>query len=227
MSRAAIHRITRQRLPSGRRSRTGGMVALLLYPYTRAIYSSRRIAKACEERLDLMAVTAMARPDFRTVSDFRKRHLAALAGLFLQVLALCRQAGLVQLGHVALDGTKIKANASKHKAMSYRRMATAEAALEAEIGAWLAQAEAADAAEDAAYGAERRGDETPDWGHDQQRRLAQIRAGRPRSRPGPNPRPPPKLRRPGATAAGANPSGRRASPDPPGRTTSPPPRAGS
>jgi hypothetical protein len=94
-----------------------GMVALLLYAYTRGIYASRRIAKACEERLDVMALTAMARPDFRTISAFRKRHLAALAGLFLQVLALCRQAGLVQLGHVALDRTKIKANASKHKAM--------------------------------------------------------------------------------------------------------------
>jgi transposase len=93
------------------------MVALLLYAYTQGIYASRRIAKACEERLDFMALTAMARPDFRTISAFRKRHLAALAGLFLQVLALCRQAGLVQLGHVALDRTKIKANASKHKAM--------------------------------------------------------------------------------------------------------------
>jgi hypothetical protein len=159
------------------------MVALLLYAYTQGIYASRRIAKACEERLDFMALTAMARPDFRTISAFRKRHLAALAGLFLQVLALCRQAGLVQLGHVALDGTKIKANASKHKAMSYRRMAAAEAALEAEIGAWLAQAEAADAAEDTEYGAERRGDETPDWVHDKQRRLAKIRAeGRARDR---------------------------------------------
>jgi hypothetical protein len=155
-----------------------GMVALLLYAYTRGIYASRRIAKACEERLDVMALTAMARPDFRTISAFRKRHLAALAGLFLQVLALCRQAGLVQLGHVALDRTKIKANASKHKAMSYRRMAAAEAALEAEIGAWLAQAEAADAAEDTEYGAERRGDETPDWVHHKQRRLAKIRAAK-------------------------------------------------
>jgi hypothetical protein len=116
---------------------------------------------------------------------------------------------------------------SKHKAMSYRRMATAEAALEAEIGAWLAQAEAADAAEDAAYGAERRGDETPDWGHDQQRRLAQIRAAQAALEAEAQAEAAAKLRRPGATAAGANPSGRRASPDPPGRTTSPPPRAGS
>ena len=106
MSRAAIHLVTRQRLPSGRRRRTGGMVALLLYAYTQGIYASRRIAKGCEERLDVMALTAMARPDFRTISAFRKRHLAALAGLFLQVLALCRQAGLVQLGRVALDRTR-------------------------------------------------------------------------------------------------------------------------
>jgi transposase len=92
------------------------MVALLLYAYTEGVYASRRIAKACEERLDVMAVTGMQRPDFRTISEFRRRHLAALAELFVQVLRLCRQAGLVKLGHVALDGTKIKANASKHKA---------------------------------------------------------------------------------------------------------------
>ena len=80
------------------------MTALLLYAYTRGIYSSRRIARACEERLDVMAVTGLQRPDFRTVSAFRKRHLAALDGLFVQVLLLCRAAGLVRLGHVVLDG---------------------------------------------------------------------------------------------------------------------------
>ena len=110
------------------------MVALLLYAYSVGIYSSRRIAKACEERVDCMAVTAMRKPDFRTVSDFRKRHLGALSGLFVQVLRLCRRAGLVKLGHVALDGTNIKANASKHKAMSYGRMVQAEARLEAARG---------------------------------------------------------------------------------------------
>jgi len=98
------------------------MTALLLYAYCQGVYASRRIAQACEQRLDFMAVTALAQPDFRTISDFRKRHLAALSGLFTQVLTLCAQAGLVKLGHVALDGTKIKANASKHKAMSYGRM---------------------------------------------------------------------------------------------------------
>lgn len=112
----------------------GMMTALLLYAYSQGVYSSRRIARACEERLDLAAVTGMQRPDFRTVSDFRKRHLGALKGLFLQVLRLCREAGLVTLGHVALDGTKIKANASKHKAMSYGRMVEAEPKLAAEVG---------------------------------------------------------------------------------------------
>ena len=94
------------------------MTALLLYAYAQGIYSSRRIARACEERIDVMAVTGLARPDFRTINRFRKRHLAALADLFVQVLALCRRAGMVRLGHVALDGSKIKANASRHKAMS-------------------------------------------------------------------------------------------------------------
>src|SRR6201988_1770788 len=98
------------------------MVALLLYAYSRGVYSSRQIARGCEERLDFQAVTALNRPDFRTISEFRRRHLDALSGLFVQVLKLCQRAGLVELGHVALDGTKMKANASKHKAMSYGRM---------------------------------------------------------------------------------------------------------
>jgi transposase len=154
------------------------MVALLLYAYTQGLYASRRIARGCEERLDIMAVTGMQRPDFRTISDFRKRHLAALAQLFVQVLRLCRAAGLVKLGHVALDGTKLAANASKHKAMSYGRMQAAEAALAAEVQGWLAQAEAADAAEDAKLGPETRGDELPDWVADQQARLERIRAAK-------------------------------------------------
>jgi transposase len=154
------------------------MVALLLYAYTQGLYASRRIAKACEERLDVMAVTGMQRPDFRTISDFRKRHLEALAGLFVQVLGLCRAAGLVKLGHVALDGTKLAANASKHKAMSYGRMARAEAELAAEVAAWLARAEREDAADDAEHGADRRGDELPDWVADKQARLERIRAAK-------------------------------------------------
>jgi len=138
----------------------GMMVAVLLYAYTQGVYSSRRIARCCEERLDFMAVTAMNMPDFRTISDFRKRHLSALAGLFLQVLLLCRAAGLVQLGHVAIDGTKLKANASRHKAMSYLRMKQAEAALKEQISDWFERSQRDDAAEEAECG-DRRGDEMP------------------------------------------------------------------
>ena len=154
------------------------MVALLLYAYSRGVYSSRRIARACEERLDFQAVTALNRPDFRTISEFRRRHLVALAELFVQVLAVCRRAGLVGLGHVAVDGTKLRANASKHKAMSYGRMGPAEAELAAEVEGWLAQAEGADVAEDATLGADRRGDEMPAWMRDKQRRLERIRAAK-------------------------------------------------
>lgn len=150
------------------------MTALLLYGYSRGVYSSRRLERACEERLDFLAVTAMNRPDHRTICEFRRRHLAALSDLFVQVLKLCQAAELVQLGHVALDGTKIAANASKHKAMSYGRMKKTEAELEAEVDAWLAAAEAADAEEDARFG-EVRGDEMPEWVKDKTKRLEKIR----------------------------------------------------
>lgn len=151
------------------------MTALLLYAYGQGLYASRRIAKACEERADFMAVTALQTPDFRTVSDCRKRHLRALGGLFTQVLKLCQKAGLVTLGHVALDGTKLKANASKHKAMSYGRMQKAEADLAATVQGWLEQAEALDAREDAELGRDRRGDELPEWVANKQARLEKIR----------------------------------------------------
>lgn len=150
------------------------MTALLLYGYSRGVYSSRRLEWACEERLDFLAVTAMNRPDHRTICAFRRRHLAALSDLFVQVLKLCQAARLVQLGHVALDGTKIAANASKHKAMRYGRMRKAEAELAAEVESWLAAAEAADAAEDARFGAAR-GDEMPEWVKDKAKRLEKIR----------------------------------------------------
>jgi transposase len=153
----------------------GMMTALLLYAYSQGIYSSRRIDRACHERVDFMAVTGLSHPDFRTISEFRRRHLTALSGLFVQVLGLCRKAGLVKLGHVALDGTKIKANASKHKAMSYGRMAEAEAKLAAEVAGWLKQAAVEDLAEDRQHGGERRGDELPDWVASKERRLAKIR----------------------------------------------------
>jgi transposase len=154
------------------------MVALLLYAYSRGVYSSRRIAQSCEERVDFMAVTAMNRPDFRTIALFRRRHLKALGDLFVQVLKLCRAAGLVRLGHVSLDGTKVQANASLHKAMSYARMREAEKKLAAEVAAWFARAEAADGEEDRVHGADRRGDEMPDWVANKAARLERIRAAK-------------------------------------------------
>src|SRR5260370_3045895 len=120
-----------------------------------------------------MMIVAGDPPDFRTISDFRRRHLEALASLFVQVLQLAEKAGLVKLGHVALDGTKIKANASKHKAMSYQRMKKREAELQAEVDGWLAAAEAADAEEDKLHGASR-AEEMPYWGADKQELLTQI-----------------------------------------------------
>jgi transposase len=150
------------------------MTALLLHGYASGIYSSRRIARAAVERADFMMIVAGDPPDFRTISEFRRRHLKALAALFVQVLKLAEKAGLVKLGHVALDGTKIKANASKHKAMSYDRMKKREAELEAEVDRWLEAAEAADREEDELYG-DRRGDEMPDWVADKHKRLEKIR----------------------------------------------------
>jgi transposase len=167
------------------------MTTLLLHGYASGIYSSRRIAKAAVERADFMMIVAGDPPDFRTISEFRRRHLKALAGLFVQVLRLAEKAGLVKLGHVALDGTKIKANASKHKAMSYERMKKREAGLKAEVDRWLEAAEAADAEEDRLYG-KKRGDEMPDWVADKQKRLAKIARPRPNWRR--KPKPPPQRR---------------------------------
>src|SRR5260370_14416829 len=162
------------------------MTALLLHGYASGLYSSRRIAKAARERADFMMIVAGDPPDFRTISEFRRRHLKALAGLFVQVLKLAEKAGLVKLGHVALGGPKIKANASKHKAMSYQGMKKREAELQAEVDGWLAAAEAADAEEDKLHGP-RRGDEMPDWVADKQKRLDKIREAKE-----PNPMPPPR-----------------------------------
>ncbi len=150
------------------------MTGLLLHSYASGLYSSRRIARATVERADFMMIVAGDPPDFRTISDFRKRHLKALAALFVQLLKLAEKAGLVKLGHVALDGAKIKANASKHKAMSYERMKKREAELQAEVDRWLVAAEAADGEEDKLYG-QKRGEETPDWVADKERRLEKIR----------------------------------------------------
>lgn len=136
------------------------------------------MAKACEARVDVMAVPARQSPDCRTISDFRKRPLLALGGLCTQVLQLCQKAGVVTLGHVALDGTKIRANASTHKAMSDGRMQPADPALAAEVARWLAEATASDVGEDAAYGVDRRGDELPEGVTHTPQRVEKIHAAK-------------------------------------------------
>jgi transposase len=151
------------------------MVTLLLYAYCRGIFSSRRIQQACEERVTFRVIVGHDIPNFRTISDFRKLHLQELQALFVQVLRLCQEAGLVKLGHVSLDGTKIKANASRHKAMSYQRMKQEEKRLQQEIRELLQQAESVDAEEDQRYGPDRRGDELPEELSRRETRLKRIR----------------------------------------------------
>lgn len=154
------------------------MVKVLLYAYCIGVPSSRKIAKRLEEDVSFRVLAANNTPDFRTISDFRKDHLKAIAGLFLVVLKLCQKAGLVKLGHVSLDGTKIKANASKHKAMSYKRMKEEEARLEAEVKELLEKAEAIDEAEDREYGEDKREDELPEELAFREKRLKKIREAR-------------------------------------------------
>jgi len=137
------------------------LVAVLLYAYAVGVPSSRQIARRLHEDIAFRVLAANTTPDFRTISEFRKQHLVALRGLFVQVLKLCQHAGLVTLGHIALDGTKLKANASKHKAMSYDRMVKEEGRLQAEVDGLLHQATEADAQDDARYGTDRTGDELP------------------------------------------------------------------
>jgi len=150
------------------------MTKLLLYAYCIGVPSSRRIEKSTYEVIPFRVLSANQHPDHDTIAEFRKRHLVALGRIFLQVLELCRQAGLVKLGHVALDGTKVKANASKHKAMSYDHMQRKADELQAEIARLLAEAEATDAAEDARYGRGKRGDELPEELRFRERRLRKI-----------------------------------------------------
>src|ERR1017187_1326975 len=138
------------------------MVRALLYGYATGVYSLRKIQTKTYDDVAFRFLSADEHPDHSTLAEFRKRHLMALAGLFMQALQLCAKAGLVKLGHVAIDGTKIKANASKHKAMSYGRMSETEHRLQQEIEALLKQAEETDAAEDALYGKDKRGDELPE-----------------------------------------------------------------
>ena len=151
------------------------MVKALLYGYCVGVASSRRIAQRLHEDIAFRVLAANNTPDFRTISDFRKDNVDALSGLFVQALALCQQAGLVKLGHVALDGTKVKANASKHKAMSYQRMKEKAAQLAAEVAELLRQAQAADEEEDRRYGKDKRGDELPEELAFREGRLEKIR----------------------------------------------------
>jgi transposase len=150
------------------------MLKVLLYGYATGVRSSRRLEARLANDVGFMFLAGQARPDHKTISSFRHRHLAAFSALFLDILVLCQKAGLVKLGRVALDGTKIKANASKHKAMSYGRMPEREAALAARVAAILAEAEATDAAEDAEFG-DARGDELPPELRTRQGRLEAIR----------------------------------------------------
>jgi len=151
------------------------MTKVLLYGYCVGVFSSRRIEKKLREDVGFRVLAAGNEPDFRTISDFRKQHVAALQGLFDQVLRITLQAGTMKLGRVVLDGSKVKANASKHKAMSYGRMQEDEKRLKEEVRRLLAQAEATDAEEDARYGLDRRGDELPPELARRETRLKLIR----------------------------------------------------
>jgi transposase len=153
------------------------MVGLMLYGACRGVYSSRRLQAACRENVNFLYLTDWARPDFHTISTFRKRFQEELKGLFSQVLELCRKAGLVRLGHVALDGTKLRANASKHKAMSYERLLAKRHSLEEEIAGWFAEAERQDATEDEEHGPDDDGFSLTEGWEETLRRLAKVEEG--------------------------------------------------
>jgi transposase len=155
------------------------MVCLLLYSYCLGVRSSRKIAKACERNLAFLAIVGADRPDFRTISDFRQLHLEAFIDTFTDVLRLAKEAGLIQLGVLATDGTKMAGNASRHKAMSYGYMVKEVERLRAEIAALVQQAQDDDAAEDAVLGS-RRGDELPAELARREQRLATIAAAKKR-----------------------------------------------
>jgi transposase len=154
------------------------MTMLLLYAYCVGIVSSRKIERACYEDLAFRVLTGNQQPDHSRISEFRRRNLDALSDLFVQILRLCQKAGMVSLGHVALDGTKVQANASKHKAMSHERMLKAEKQLEKEINALMRKAEILDAQEDRRYGKGNRGSDLPDELRRRHDRLARIRQAR-------------------------------------------------
>lgn len=151
------------------------MTAILLYGHANGITSSRKLEKHCQEDVAFRVLAANNQPDHRTINDFRKLHLDALKHLFVEVLQLCQKAGLVKFGHIALDGTKIKASASKHKAMSYARMKQETKRLRKEISHLLQQAEAVDEQEDRPYGKDKRGDELPEELTRCETRLARIK----------------------------------------------------
>jgi transposase len=152
------------------------MTALLFYAYCTSVPSSRQIEKRTYEDVAFRVVAANRQPDHDSICEFRKRHLKALAGLFVQILRLCQQAGLVKLGHVALDGTKIKANASKHKAMSYGNMKKKKEELEKEVSDLLKNAESVDKEEDKTYGKDKKGWDLPDELKRRETRLEKIKA---------------------------------------------------
>jgi transposase len=151
------------------------LTKVLVYAYCVGIFSSRRIQRRLAEDVGFRVLAAGNQPDFRTIADFRKTHLTALTGFFEQVLRLARELGAPRLGRVALDGSKVKANASKHKAMSYKRMGETQRQLRAEVAQLLAQAEAADTAEDTQFGTNRGGDDLPAELHRRESRLERIR----------------------------------------------------
>jgi transposase len=156
------------------------MVTVLLYAYATGTFSSRRIARKLEEDVAYRVLAAGNFPAHRTIAEFRQQHLAAFDSLFVQVVAIAREAGVIQLGALAVDGSKVKAAASKHKAMSYGRMRDEERRLREQIAALTTQAEATDAAEDAEYGPDVRGDELPAELQRREQRLAAIAAAKAR-----------------------------------------------
>jgi len=151
------------------------MLRILIFGYCTGVRSSRKLEAACTDVVAFRWLAAGQVPDYRSIARFRKRHLSALGHVFVQALALCQAAGMVKLGRVALDGTKLRANASRRKAMSYARMSEKEKILAAEVSDLLAEAEAIDRDEDAKFGKNRRGDELPEQLRRREDRLATIR----------------------------------------------------
>jgi transposase len=154
------------------------MLRVLLYGYCVGVRSSRELERACVDVVAFRWLSGQQAPDFRSIGRFRKRHLAALGNVFLQALELCRAAGMVSLGRVALDGTKVRANASRRKAMSYARLTEKQKVLAAEVSDLLADAEAVDEAEDTRFGKDKRGDELPAELARHQSRLVKLAQAR-------------------------------------------------